>query len=101
MNHTLERRAAQLNLRGEWTADDLTDSGVVTLDPSHEPNAGQNGIGAFINGLARRGLIVFTGRVIRSTSPARKGGGIRVWAPTEAGVLWARNVLDSQSATRR
>lgn len=89
---TLEQRLAALILSGcEFTADDLTNDGRITLDAGHAPNAKQNGIGAFINAMARRGLISFTGRVVKSRAKHRKGGAIRVWFGTEAGRLWARN----------
>jgi hypothetical protein len=90
----LERRLARLILAGRpFTADDVTDDGALALDAAHRPNARQNGIGTLFNQAARRGLIWFTGQVVRSRAPHRKGGAIRVWDGTEAGVLWARNVL--------
>lgn len=90
----LERRLARLLLAGgTFTADDVTGDGNVALDTSHAPNAKQNGIGTLFNQASRRGLIDFTGNVVRSNAPHRKGGAIRVWRGTEAGVLWARNVL--------
>jgi hypothetical protein len=90
----LERRAARLILNGDpFTADDVTLNGALPVDPDHAPNAKQNGIGNLFNQLARRGLIDFTGTVVRSNAPHRKGGANRVWRGTEAGVLWARNVL--------
>lgn len=89
----LERRLARLILDGEeFTADDLTDAGRLALDADHAPNAGQNGIGSFVQTASRRGLISFTGRVVRSLAEHRKGGSIRVWTGTESGRLWARNV---------
>ena len=43
--------------------------------------------------MARRNLIEWTGTVVRSKAPHRKGGAIRVWIGTEAGHLWARSIL--------
>jgi hypothetical protein len=92
--HPLERRAARVILTGgTFTADDITAHGLIAIDTHHTPNGKQNGVGALFNQLARRGLIDFTGQVVRSDAPHRKGGAIRVWRATEAGVLWARNVL--------
>ena len=94
MTTVLERRMAHLILSGvRFTADDLTADGAVTLDQAHTPNAGQNGIGSLFNQMARRGLIEWTGTVVRSKAPHRKGGAIRVWIGTEAGHLWARSIL--------
>lgn len=89
-----DRRLAWLILdRPHFTADDLTDDGDVTLDAEHAPNGAQNGIGAYVNRAARRRLIAWTGAVVRSRAPHRKGGAIRVWTGTDAGRLWARGVL--------
>jgi len=93
-NKTLERRLAYLILTMRtFTADDLTDDGAFALDPDHDPNAAQNGIGAFINSASRRRLIEFTGAVVKSKAPHRKGGVIRIWTGTTAGRLWARGLL--------
>lgn len=90
----LERRLARLLLAGRtFTADDVTADGVLALDPDHAANGKQNAIGSMFNQASRRGLIDFTGDVVRSVAPHRKGGGIRVWRGTEAGALWARNAL--------
>lgn len=90
----LERRLARLILVGrEFTADDVTANGLVALDPDHAANGRQNAIGTLFNQASRRGLIDFTGQVVRSNAPHRKGGAIRVWRGTEAGVLWARSIL--------
>lgn len=95
----LERRLAQLILAGfPFTADDVTANGAVALDAGHGPNGRQNGIGSLFNRAARRGLIAFTGEVVRSEAPHRKGGAIRRWQATEAGRLWARNALDDERA---
>jgi hypothetical protein len=89
-----DQRAAELIVDcPEWTADDLTDDGAVTPDPDHAPNSANNGVGSYINGLSRRGLIAFTGQVVRSRAPHRKGGVIRVWTGTSAGRQWARTQL--------
>lgn len=91
----LERRLAELIAAGDpFSADDVTGDGAVTLDAGHGPNGAQNGIGAMINSAARRRLIVFTGDVTRSRAPHRKGGLQRLWRGTDAGRLWARNVID-------
>jgi hypothetical protein len=90
----LDRRLARLILAGRsFTADDVTNNGTIALDNDHGANSKQSGIGALFNQWARRGLIDPTGEVVRSASPHRKGGAIRVWHGTEAGVLWARNIL--------
>jgi hypothetical protein len=93
----LERRFAQLcialGIGARICADDVTDNGSITIDPAGAPNARQNGIGSLFNQWARRGLIVDTGQNVRSKAPRRKGGKDSVWEITEAGVLWARNVL--------
>jgi hypothetical protein len=89
-----DRRLARLILAGRtFTADDVTNNGAIALDTDHTPMGKQSGIGSMFNQWQRRGLIVPTGEVVRSSSPHRKGGAIRVWHGTEAGVLWARNVL--------
>ena len=94
MTTHLERRMAHLISAGvRFTADDLTADGHVTLDQTHTPNARQNGIGALFNQAARRGLIEWTGNVVRSRAPHRKGGMNREWLGTEAGQLWARNII--------
>ena len=93
-NKALERRLAWLLIsQATFTADDLTDDGNFALDPDHGGNGAQSGIGAFINSASRRRLIEFTGAVVKSKAPYRKGGVIRVWAPTTAGRLWAKDVL--------
>jgi len=91
---SLETRLAQLVLNGVvFTADDVTENGNVALDASHQPNARQNGIGSLFNAHSRAGHIRWTGEVVRSGAPHRKGGGIRVWQGTTAGRSWARRVL--------
>lgn len=94
ISSALERRMAHLILSGvRFTADDVTADGALALDGEHLPNARQNAIGSMFNQLARRGIIEFTGTVVRSKAPHRKGGAIRVWLGTETGHLWARSVL--------
>ena len=89
-----DRRLAWLIIdRPHFTADDLTDNGNLTFDVTHRANARNNGIGAYVNGAAQRGLIAWTGAVVRSQAPKRKGGAIRVWHGTDAGRRWARGVL--------
>jgi hypothetical protein len=90
----LDARLARLILTGaDFTADDLTDSGAVTIDPDHRPNARQNGIGSYFTAAAKRGLIEWTGRSTKSTAPHRKGGLNRIWQGTDAGRLWAHTIL--------
>lgn len=87
----LEAALARVIRRGViFTADDITDNGLLTLDGgAHKPNARQNGIGAFFQAMAKEGYIEFTGDVITSKAPKRKGGMIRVWTATEKGRAWA------------
>jgi hypothetical protein len=93
-NKVLERRLAWLIIsQSTFTADDLTEDGQVAIDAGHAPNAGQNGIGAFIGSAHKRRLIQRTGASVKSRAPHRKGGMIQIWAPTVAGKLWARSVL--------
>lgn len=90
MNHVLAQRLAELILAGDdFTADDLTANGAIALD-AHRPNGGQNAIGSFFREASADGLIAWTGRGTKSMAPHRKGGLIRVWAPTPKGVVWAR-----------
>lgn len=90
----LERRLAVLIMEGnEFSANELTMCGTLTIDTGHAPNAAQNGIGPILNEAARKARITFTGRITQSCSPTRKTGMIRIWAPTEGGRLWAANVL--------
>jgi hypothetical protein len=90
----LERNLARCILNaGPFTADDVTSDGVLSLDPAHTPNSRQSGIGSLFNQASRRGLISATGGLARSRAPHRKGGAIRVWIGTEAGRLWAKNLL--------
>ena len=90
MNPALERRVAPLILNGDsFSTNELTDDGQIVLDPAHAQSGKQSGIGAFINAMARRGLIEFTGQIVKSTAPHRKSGMVRVWRGTEAGRLWA------------
>jgi hypothetical protein len=94
VNRVMSSRLAGLILQGgPFTADDVTEAGALVIDGQHTPNGKQSGIGSLFNQAARRGLIYFTGNVVRSEAPHRKGGAIRVWRGTEVGVLWARSVL--------
>jgi len=100
--HSFDRRLAWLIITGEhFTADHLTDDGDLTLDADHTPNGPQSGIGAYINRMARRRLIEWTGHVVKSKAPHRKGGMVRVWKGTYAGRLWARTVLAETTTTGR
>jgi len=92
---TLERRLAELIVAGhDFTADDVTGSGQVTVAGDHGPNAAQNAIGSLFNTAARRRRIEWTGGVVRSAAPHRKGGAIRVWRGTSAGRRWAEALLE-------
>lgn len=92
---SLEQRLAELVRDGdEFTSDDVTSDGRYTIDPGHNPNGKQNGIGALMRTWSRRGLIVWTGRVTTSRAPHRKGGMIRVWVATPAGRSWVRQWED-------
>lgn len=99
---TLNKRLAQLILMGaEFTTDDLTNNGQITLDGGgHTANSRQNGIGAFIRGAANRGLIRWTGDVDTSRSPHRKGGMVRVWTGTTRGKAWAVDQLEGETEER-
>jgi hypothetical protein len=93
-HHPYDRRLAWLIVdRPHFTADDLTDAGNAPLDAGHAPNGANNGIGAYFNAASRSGLIAWTGAVVKSKAPKRKGGAIRVWHGTNAGRRWARGVL--------
>jgi hypothetical protein len=81
---------ASVIIAGEdFTADDVTDSGMRTVDGSHRANGRQSAIGKVFQEAQRLGWIESTGRVVRSSAPHRKGGGIRVWRPTQLGIDWA------------
>ena len=81
---------AEVIITGEdFTADDVTDRGTRTIDPTHGSNGAQSTIGSVFQQAQRNGWIESTGRVVRSSAPHRKGGGIRVWRPTPAGIDWA------------
>jgi hypothetical protein len=73
----------------DFTADDVTGNGTRTIDPTHRPNSAQSTIGSVFQQAQRNGWIESTNRVVRSSAPHRKGGGIRVWRPTPAGIDWA------------
>lgn len=89
----LERRLAHFIMQEKpFTADDVTDNGAITADGTHAPNAKQSSIGSMFQSHARRGHIVFTGQVIKSTAKHRKGGMIRVWEGTASGRRWAEGI---------
>lgn len=95
MSGMLERRLAWFVVQPQpFTADDLTDNGQIAIDPSHAANGAQSGIGSLIQWAARERLIEWTGAVVKSKAPKRKGGAIRVWSGTTKGRAWARSVLD-------
>lgn len=95
------RLAELLREARSFTADDLTDEGDLALDPSHAPNGRQNGIGSFVRSARSRGLIEPTGAVVKSRAPRRKGGVIRVWRPTLAGIEWALEELPPATTSTR
>lgn len=89
-----ERRLAALILAGgDFTIDAVTECGEIARDRGHAQNGTQNSIGSVIRNAASKGRIEFTGEIAKACSPHRKGGMIRVWRGTEAGRLWAANVL--------
>jgi hypothetical protein len=74
-----ERALGELIAAGDpFTADDLI-ARCGHPDPGHSPNARNNGVGTLFREAAKAGRIVDTGRHVRSTTPSRKGGMIRVW----------------------
>ncbi len=92
----IDERIAFVILGGQcFTADDITEDGSWAPDPSHAPNGAQNAIGQHIRAAAQRGYISSDGRVVASCAPHRKGGSIRIWCATDAGVEWAESVWAS------
>jgi hypothetical protein len=87
----------------DFTADDVTGCGTRAVDAGHAPNGAQSAIGSMFQQAQRNGWIESTNRVVRSSAPHRKGGGIRVWRPTQAGVDWAIEQLAGEQllASRR
>lgn len=81
--------AAAIVAGEEFTSDDVTDCGNRTIDGGHTPNGAQSTIGSVFQQAARNGWIESTDRLVRSSAPHRKGGAIRVWRPTQAGIDWA------------
>ena len=77
-----ERALAALNELAEtgepFTSDDLL-AKVGPPDADHEPNGRNSAIGAMFRNAASEGWIKSDGRVVRSRSPHRKRGAIRVW----------------------
>ena len=90
----LDRRLSELIRAGsrQLTADDITIDGLLAVDNSHAANGRQSAIGSAFRSWAQQGLIVRTGRVVRSKAPHRKGGMIQVWAVTPEGIAWAERV---------
>lgn len=79
-NPTIEARLIQLIDSGEeFTIDDVTMRGELTVAGNHDPNSSQNKIGALMRRFQTRGLMVPTGGVRKSQSPHRNGNLIRVW----------------------
>jgi len=76
-----------IGLGRDFSADDLRDLAGVP-DDDHSPNRHNNAIGAWFGQMASAGLIVAVGTT-RSTSRERKGGLIRTWRATPAGLRWA------------
>jgi hypothetical protein len=76
-----------------FTADDLTVGGLMVIDPDRKPNSSQNRIGSAFRHWSEQGLIRWTGDVVQSRSPRRKGGMIRVWESTPKGRAWATQWL--------
>jgi hypothetical protein len=94
MSSIVDERIAFVIFGGEpFTSDDVTEDGSWTLDPAHTPNSIQSAVGSAFQLAARRGLIESDGRVTHSCSPHRKGGSIRVWRATEAGIEWANSIF--------
>jgi hypothetical protein len=93
VNAALESQLAFVMLtQDQFTADDVTMSGVLVLDAAHQPNGKQSGIGSLFSRAAREKRIEWTGEVVRSAAPHRKNGAIRVWRPTTVGRDWARSL---------
>lgn len=65
----------------DFSADDLRDR-VGEPDRDHTANGANNAIGSLFRQAAAEGLIVGTGRVVKSRSPHRKGGKIELWRGT-------------------
>ena len=87
---TIENRMIACIFVGEpFTADDVTKDGSIAVDPSRAQSGRQSSIGALFMEHSRAGHIEPTGEVIRSRAPSRKGGAIRVWRATPAGIAWA------------
>ena len=92
----LDRLATVIVAQETFSADDVTNNGAITAAGNHEANATQNSIGSLFQSAARSGWISFTGRVVRSRAPHRKGGADRVWQRTVDGVEWAEDRLSSR-----
>ena len=94
MNDSVIRRIAKVGLSvNEFSADDITNDGDWALDPAHGANGRQSAISTTFQGLSKQGNIVWTGEVVKSRSPHRRGGIIRVWRLTTKGRAWAKDLL--------
>lgn len=99
---SIEQAMVRTIARGaSFTADTLTKAGADTVDPSHQANGAQSSIGALFRSYAQRGWIEWTGDVVRSTAPHRKGGAIRVWQPTITGIRAATAVVTADAKAGR
>lgn len=98
MSSVIELRLARLIMRGgPFTADEVTAEGTIAIDSRHRPNGRQNGIGSFFRTASQRGLICWTGEVVQSKAPHRKGGAIRVWIGTDHGRHWAKKEIEANA----
>jgi hypothetical protein len=76
------------------SADDVTECGKYVIDVQRMPNGKQSTIGSLFRKHANAGHLVWYGNVVKSKTPSRNGGIIRVWAVTSAGRMWAEQMLD-------
>jgi len=94
MNDSVCKRIAQIGLaEDEFSANEITSDGEWALDPDHGANGRQSAISATFQGLSSQGKIVWTGAVVKSKAPRRRGGIIRVWRLTAKGRAWAKELL--------
>ena len=94
-----QRLAETLLKKAEFTADDITNNGELTIDPEHKPNGKQSAIGAKFREWQSRGLIYHTSRTTRSKSRHRHSGMIGIWARTGRGLEWAQGIYDDATCT--